>query len=87
MNKKELVLQVAQQAGFAVVDAEKCVEAVLHSIKEAVVAGDVISLKGFGSFSVAHRAERQGINPSTKQPITIPARKVVKFTASKKIEL
>ena len=40
-----------------------------------------ISLVGFGTFSVAERAARQGINPATKKPIKIEAKKVAKFKA------
>ena len=42
---------------------------------------DKVGLVGFGTFSVAARAARQGINPATKQPITIAAKKVAKFKA------
>jgi len=44
-------------------------------------AGEKVSLVGFGTFSVSERAERTGINPSTKATITIPAKKVAKFKA------
>ena len=44
-------------------------------------AGDKVSFVGFGTFSVSERAERTGINPSTKATITIPAKKVAKFKA------
>lgn len=47
----------------------------------ALKGGDKVSLVGFGTFSVSERAERTGINPSTKQAITIPAKKVAKFKA------
>jgi DNA-binding protein HU-beta len=43
--------------------------------------GDRVSLVGFGSFSVSHRAERQGRNPQTGKTITIAAKNVIKFKA------
>ena len=45
-----------------------------------------MALVGFGTLSVAERGERTGINPSTKQTITIPAKKVVKFKAGNELE-
>ena len=47
--------------------------------RKALKAGDKVSLVGFGTFVVAERAARLGINPSTKQSITIPAKRVAKF--------
>ena len=43
--------------------------------------GDKVALVGFGTFSVNEKGERTGINPATKEKITIPAKKVVKFKA------
>ena len=50
-------------------------------LKEALVAGEKIELVGFGTFAVAERPAREGINPATKEKIQIPARKVAKFKA------
>lgn len=81
MNKSELVAAVAAKAGLSKVDAKKAVDAVVASVTEALKAGDKVALVGFGTFSVAERAARQGINPATKAKIMIPAKKVVKFKA------
>jgi len=43
--------------------------------------GDRVSLVGFGSFSVTHRAARKGRNPQTGKEITIAAKNVIKFKA------
>ena len=53
----------------------------MSSVTNALKGGDKVSLVGFGTFAVSERAERTGINPSTKQAITIPAKKVAKFKA------
>lgn len=87
MNKKELTTQVAKQTGLTVANAAKCVDSVFQTIKENVVEGDSVTLQGFGSFSVSHRAARQGVNPATKTRMNIPARKVMKFAASKSVEI
>ena len=81
MNKTDLVAKIAEGAGMSKVDAKKALEATLDAITAAVKANDKVSLVGFGTFSVAERGERKGINPATKAAITIPAKKVVKFKA------
>ena len=62
-------------------DAKKALEATTAAIKDALVAGDKVALIGFGTFSVNERPAREGINPATKQKITIAAKKVAKFKA------
>ncbi len=81
MNKTDLVEKIAAGAGLSKVDAKKALDATVAAIKDALVAGDKVSLVGFGTFSVNERPAREGINPSTKQKITIAAKKVAKFKA------
>lgn len=79
MNKAELINAMAAESGLSKVDSKKALDAFFSSVTKALSAGDKISLVGFGTFSVAERAERAGINPSTKKAIIIPAKKVAKF--------
>ena len=79
MNKTELINAVAEKAGLSKVDAKKAVEAAVAAVTEALAKGDKVSVIGFGTFAVVEKGERQGINPRTKESITIPARKSVKF--------
>ena len=81
MNKTELVEKVAAGAGLSKVDAKKAIDATVAAIKDALIAGDKISLIGFGTFSISERPAREGINPATKQKITIAAKKIAKFKA------
>ena len=81
MNKTELVEKIAAGAGLSKVDAKKALDATVAAIKGALVAGDKVSLVGFGTFSVNERPAREGINPATKQKISIAAKKVAKFKA------
>lgn len=79
MNKTDLVNEVAAKASLNKVDAKKAVDAVLESIAQALVNDDKVQLIGFGTFSMVEKPERTGINPQTKEKITIAARKVAKF--------
>ena len=81
MNKAELVNAIAEKSNLTKVDAKKALDATLDAITEAMVKNDRVALIGFGTFAVTEKGERTGINPATKQKITIPARKVVKFKA------
>ena len=81
MNKADLINAIAAEAGISKVEAKKALEAVVENISNALAKGDKVGLVGFGTFSVAERAARQGINPLTKNPLKIEAKKVAKFKA------
>ncbi|MBO5720039.1 MAG: HU family DNA-binding protein [Bacteroidales bacterium] len=81
MNKSELINAIAEKAGLSKADAKKALEACTGAVEEALVAGDKVALVGFGTFSINEKGERTGINPKTKEAITIAAKKVVKFKA------
>ena len=76
MNKTELIEKIAVGAELSKADAKKALEATIEAIKNALVEGDKIQLIGFGTFSVSERPAREGINPATKEKITIAAKKV-----------
>lgn len=81
MNKSELVSSIAVKSGLSKSDAKKALDATVEAISEALKAGDKVALVGFGTFAVSERPERQGINPATKETITIAAKKIAKFKA------
>ena len=81
MNKTELIEKIAVGAELSKADAKKALEATIEAIKNALVDGDKIQIIGFGTFSVSERPAREGINPATKEKITIAAKKVAKFKA------
>lgn len=79
MNKTDLVNEIAAKAGLNKSDAKAALDACLESIAQALVNDDKVQLIGFGTFSIQQKEAREGINPRTKEKITIAARKVVKF--------
>ena len=86
MNKGDLVARMAEGAEISKAAAAKALDTMLDAIEEGLKAGDKITLVGFGTFSVAERAERNGRNPQTGADIKIPAAKVPKFKAGAKLK-
>lgn len=80
MNKTDLVNAIAAQ-GLSKADSKKALDAVLDAISGALKECDKVAILGFGTFSINERPARDGINPATKEKITIAAKKVVKFKA------
>jgi len=85
MNKSELIDAIAAESGLTKVDSRKALDAVVKSISNTLAKGEKVSLVGFGTFSVTERSSRTGINPATKKPINIPAKKVAKFKAGSEL--
>ena len=81
MNKTDLIEKIAQGAGLTKVDAKKALDATVEAIKGALKKGDKVQLVGFGTFAIAEKPAREGINPATKEKIQIAAKKVAKFKA------
>ena len=82
MTKQEFVGRVASKSGLSNRDAAKAVDAFLDSITEALKTGESVTFTGFGKFSTAQRAAREGVNPRNPgQKVQIPAANVPKFTA------
>jgi DNA-binding protein HU-beta len=87
MAKAELIEKVQGKAGFDTkAAAGKALDAVVEVIKDALAAGETVTLTGFGSFKVSERAARTGRNPQTGKEINIPASKAVKFTVGKALK-
>ncbi len=86
MNKAELIAAVAEKCEMSKTNSEKCVNAVIESITQALKSGEKVQLMGFGTFEVKQRAARKGHNPMTKQEIDIPASKAPVFKAGKQLK-
>ena len=85
MNRNNLIDQIADTTGSSKLDAEQIVDAVLGQIAEALRNGEKVDLRGFGSFQVSEKKERQGRNPRTGETMMIPAKKVAVFKPSKEL--
>jgi DNA-binding protein HU-beta len=83
MNKKELIDEICFEARLNRQIVDKCISALIKSIKNSVNNGEKVSLVGFGTFDLAHRKERAGRNPQTGESIVIPAHSKPVFKAGK----
>ena len=84
MNKLELIEEIQKRMGKDATRAcaEKALSCVLESVKHGIKKEKMVQLIGFGTFSVAARKARNGVNPQTGKPIKIAASKSVKFKPS-----
>jgi DNA-binding protein HU-beta len=86
INKDILVDMVANKTGMSKKDVETVIDNVVDTIIDALHRDRKVTIASFGTFKVTHRAPREGINPQTKERITIPAVNTPKFTAGKRLK-
>ena len=82
-GKSDVINAMAEQAGITKKEATAAFDAFVSYVSDSCQRGDRCAIPGLGSFSVSHRKAREGRNPRTKESITIPASKNVKFKAGK----
>jgi DNA-binding protein HU-beta len=85
MTKPQLIDVVSTKTGREKADVEAVLESVLGAIAEALHENQRVDLRGFGSFAVKEKKERQGRNPRTGETITIAAKRAANFKAGKEL--
>ena len=86
MNKNELIDAIAAEADLSKASAGRALDAAIAAITGALTKQDTVSLVGFGTFSVKHRAAREGRNPRSGETIQIAASIVPGFKAGKALK-
>ena len=86
MNKTELVSALVEETSLTKKDVEKVLNSFIDVVARELKNGEKIQLIGFGTFEVAERAARTGMNPQTKEPIEIPASKAPRFKPGKALK-
>ena len=84
MTRADLVVRMAQSAGWPKAGTERALRAMLAAIRASLKRGDPVTLVGFGTFSVARRRPRTMRNPRTGHPVTVAGR-IPRFKPSKEL--
>ena len=86
MTKSELIAQLAERFPQLVAkDADYAVKMILDAMTDALVKGDRIEIRGFGSFALNYRPPRLGRNPKSGEKVDVPAKWVPHFKAGKEL--
>lgn len=83
MTKADIVNEVAKATGVEKVTVQAVVEATMDSIKDSIIKGNPVYLRGFGSFIIKHRAQKAARNITKQTTMTIPEHNVPAFKPSK----
>lgn len=83
MTKADIINEIAEKTGVEKVAVQASVEAFMKTVKNSLVSGKNVYLRGFGSFIVKKRAEKTGRNISKNTTIIIPAHYIPAFKPAK----
>ena len=86
MIKQDLIQRIVDRTGLVRVKAEAAADAVLDSIKQCLVEGERIELRGFGVFSVKPRKTGIGRNPRTGKEVSIAPGRAIRFKPGKDLQ-
>lgn len=86
MTKAELIERVTERMNsLTTKQTEVVVNMIFDSIKGALARGEKVEIRGFGSFRVRNRRQREGRNPKTGASVNVPAKKVPFFKTGKEL--
>ncbi len=86
MTKIKLIETLSSKLGISKREAEKFLNTFVDVVTDQLKQDNKVAVTGFGTFTISNRKEREGVNPQTKERITIPAMKLPKFTAGKTLK-
>ena len=86
MTKSDLVTALAARTDLPASKAEHVVNVIFDAMTEALVAGDGVELRGFGSFSVRHYDGYTGRNPRTGEPVEVAPKRLPFFKVGKELK-
>lgn len=85
MNKSDLIAMLADKEGLTLKTAESAVNTVFGSIEQALVRGDRVEIRGFGSFQVKDYEGYDGWNPKTGEVVKVQPKKLPVFKVGKEL--
>jgi|SaaInlLV_10m_DNA_2_1039722.scaffolds.fasta_scaffold00147_35 DNA-binding protein HU-beta len=86
MNKSELIDALSEETTFSKKDIAKVLAAFTRIVERTLQKGEKVAMTGFGTYWISHRPERVGINPATKERISLPAVSVPRFKPGKHLK-
>lgn len=79
MTKSEIVLKIARETAIEKGDINKVVESFIKTVKNAIINGDEVTIRGFATIGTVERAEKKARHIAKGECVIVPAHKVVRF--------
>ena len=86
MNKSELIKSLSEQTNISIDEATLVVNTFVDNMKNALLEGDHVEIRGFGSFKVKEYGAYAGRNPRTGQKVEVESKRLPFFRAGKELK-
>lgn len=86
VNKSELIEKLAQRTQINVIQSEEVVNLIYRKMRDTLISGGRIEIRGFGSFVVKEYGAYEGRNPKTGEKIPVPPKKLPFFKVGKELK-
>jgi integration host factor subunit beta len=86
VNRSDLITKLAERSNISVLQAEGVINLVFEKMRDAMVEGDRIEIRGFGSFVVKEYEGYEGRNPKTGAKIPVPPKRLPFFKVGKELK-
>lgn len=86
MTKQKLIKILSEEVNISKKQADYFLDKLVKIISMTVKDGEKVSITGFGTFDLSERKARRGVDPQTKKNIKIPAMKIPRFRAGKRLK-
>ncbi len=86
MNKSELITKLAQECNISTDEADMCVDIFIDQMKKALMEGNRIEIRGFGSFKMKEYPGYTGRNPKTGESVQVKPKRTPFFRAGKELK-
>jgi len=86
VKKTELILNLSEESTLTKAEVKSCVDAIIGALTDAIVSGEGVEVRGFGSFYRKHKKARLGINPKTGEKTQVSAKYLPFFKPGKSLK-
>ena len=86
MNKSELIKNLSEQSNISMEESTLVVNTFVDSMKDALLEGDRVEIRGFGSFKVKEYGSYAGRNPRTGEKVEVDPKRLPFFRAGKELK-
>ncbi|MDQ7983260.1 MAG: HU family DNA-binding protein [Spiroplasma sp.] len=86
MKKRTIIENTKKEVNLTDKQSQEVINTIFNTISKALIKGENVKIRGFGTFKITNYKERNGRNPKTGEKIVIPAKKVIRLNVAKDLK-
>lgn len=86
MKKRTIIENTKKEVNLTDKQSQEVINTIFDTISKALIQGESVKIRGFGTFKITNYKERNGRNPKTGEKILIPAKRVIRLNVAKDLK-